>query len=99
MIANNAAGMRSVRYGMTIDHVLAMLGFGHGRGAESACPAWKLAAKCTLPDREGDIYRGLSDLIGRHGDEIRTRYPKVIRRSGGYALDALVDADPWNLAN
>ena len=100
MIANNAAGMRSVRYGMTIDHVLEMdLALATGE-VLNLCPlnAQQLAAKCALPNREGIIYRGLRDLIIRHADEIRTRYPKVIRRSGGYALDALVDANPLNLA-
>lgn len=100
MIANNAAGMRSVRYGMTIDHVLALdLALSTGEVLNlHALDAHQLAAKCALPDREGDIYRGLRDLLARHANEIRTRYPKVLRRSGGYALDALVNANPWNLA-
>lgn len=100
MIANNAAGMRSVRYGMTIDHVLALdLALATGEVLNlHALDAQQLAAKCKMTDREGGIYRGLRDLIMRHADEIRARYPKVIRRSGGYALDALVNADPWNLA-
>ncbi|MDO9372304.1 MAG: FAD-linked oxidase C-terminal domain-containing protein [Gammaproteobacteria bacterium] len=99
MIANNAAGMRSIRYGMTIDHVLALdmaLATGEVLNLDPL-DAGQLAAKCALPDREGVIYRGLRDLMIRHADEIRARYPKVIRRSGGYALDALLDADPWNL--
>lgn len=100
MIANNAAGMRSVRYGMTIDHVLALdLALATGEVLNlHALDAQQLAAKCKMTNREGGIYRGLRDLIMRHADEIRARYPKVIRRSGGYALDALVNADPWNLA-
>lgn len=100
MVANNSAGMRSVRYGMTIDHVLALdlvLATGEVLNLR-ALDAQQLSAKYALPDREGDIYRSLRDLIVRHAEEIRKRYPKVIRRSGGYALDALADADPWNLA-
>ncbi|MBI4936656.1 MAG: FAD-binding protein [Nitrosomonadales bacterium] len=99
MIANNAAGMRSVRYGMTIDHVLALdLALATGEVLSlGPLDRQQLAAKCALPDREGDIYRGLRDLM-QHADEIRARYPKVIRRSGGYALDALANADPLNLA-
>lgn len=100
MIANNAAGMRSVRYGMTIDHVLALdLALATGEVLTlGPLDAPQLAAKCAQPGREGDIYRGVRDLVENHAHEIRTRYPKVIRRSGGYALDALVDTDPWNLA-
>lgn len=100
MIANNAAGMRSVRYGMTIDHVLALdLALATGEVLSlGPLDRQQLAAKYALPDREGDIHRGLRDLVTQHADEIRARYPKVIRRSGGYALDALVNADPLNLA-
>lgn len=100
MIANNSAGMRSVRHGMTIDHVLEMdLALATGEVLHLApLNAEQFAAKCELPGREGEIYRGVRDLVDRNADEIRCRYPRVIRRSGGYALDALVGADPWNLA-
>lgn len=100
MIANNAAGMRSIRYGMTIDHVLALdLALATGEVLSlGPLDAEQLAVKRALPDQEGMIYRGLHDLVIHHAGEIRDRYPKVMRRSGGYALDALVDADPWNPA-
>ena len=100
MIANNAAGMRSVCYGMTIDHVLevdVVLATGellHLSDLDDTA----LAVKCRQTDHEGLIYRKVLDLIEKHGEEIRSRYPKVIRRSGGYALDALVDAKPLNLS-
>ncbi len=100
MIANNAAGMRSVRYGMTIDHVIEVdLVLATGELLHLApLDAEQLTAKCDLPGREGDIYRGVQNLVARNADEIRQRYPKVIRRCGGYALDALLDAIPWNLS-
>jgi len=100
MIANNAAGMRSVRYGMTIDHVLELdLALATGEVLHhSQLDDDALAEKCLRTDREGLIYRELRDLVEQHAEEIRARYPKVIRRSGGYALDALVDANRWNLA-
>ncbi len=99
MIANNSAGMRSVRYGMTIDHVLELelalvdgevirLGQLDRQGVEN---------KCALTGREGDIYREMRQLIDKHAEVIRSRYPKVMRRSGGYALDALLDPDKFNL--
>lgn len=100
MIANNSAGMRSVRYGMTIDHVLEVdLALATGEVLHLApLDEGQLAAQCNLKDREGEIYRGVRSLIERNAEEIRQRYPKVIRRSGGYALDALVEVMPWNLA-
>jgi hypothetical protein len=40
----------------------------------------------------------MCQLIDEHAETIRNRYPKVVRRSGGYALDALIDLDKLNLA-
>lgn len=100
MIANNASGMRSVRYGMTIDHVLEVelaLATGEALLLKPLDPD-QFEAKCHQEGREGEIYRGIRSLMHTHEGEIRRRYPKVIRRSGGYALDALRDADPFNLA-
>lgn len=100
MISNNAAGMRSVRYGMTIDHVLELdLALATGEILRlSSLDSHQIADKCLLQDREGKIYKGVSDVVTRHSEEIRLRYPKVIRRSGGYALDAMVDSNQFNLA-
>ena len=100
MIANNAAGMRSVKYGMTIDHVLELdLALASGEELHlSPLDKDQLVSKYRQTVREGEIYRCVYDLVGKNADEIRKRYPKVIRRSGGYALNALVDAEPWNLA-
>lgn len=100
MIANNAAGMRSVRYGMTIDHVLAIdLALVSGDVLNlSALDSAQWSSKAEQQDNEGLIYRGIRDLLTQNANEIRHRYPKVIRRSGGYPLDALVDANPCNLA-
>ncbi|MDP3086735.1 MAG: FAD-linked oxidase C-terminal domain-containing protein [Methylotenera sp.] len=100
MIANNAAGMRSVRYGMTIDHVLELdLALASGEVLHlSTLDAAQWAAKAARSDSEGAIYRDVRDLVTKNAEEIRQRYPKVIRRSGGYPLDALVDANSCNLA-
>jgi FAD/FMN-containing dehydrogenase/Fe-S oxidoreductase len=100
MIANNAAGMRSVRYGMTIDHLLEVeLALADGEvltlGPTDAENYAEIAATATAAGR---IYSGFDTLISRHRDNIRERYPKVRRRSGGYALDAFVGDKPWNMA-
>jgi len=100
MISNNSAGMRSVRYGMTIDHVLSLdLALADGEVLQlSALDEIELATNCKQDDREGEIYRGVRRQLEQNADEIRERYPKVIRRSGGYALDSLLSSQPWNLA-
>lgn len=100
MIANNSAGMRSAVYGMTIDHVLALdLALADGEVINlELLDAAAFNAKASQPTREGRLHRGVHELIETHRAEIRQRYPKVIRRSGGYALDALLDDHAWNLA-
>lgn len=100
MIANNSAGMRSVRYGMTIDHVISLdLALASGEALTlGPLDPYQLEAKCAQEDSEGALYRGVHSTVAALADDIRARYPKVIRRSGGYALDALVDAAPFNLA-
>ena len=100
MISNNSAGMRSVRYGMTVDHVIDLeLVLADGEVLKlSPLDEVELDAKCNQKDREGEIYRGVRREVEENADEIRAIYPKVIRRSGGYALDALSKIKPWNLA-
>jgi Fe-S oxidoreductase/FAD/FMN-containing dehydrogenase len=85
---------------MTIDHVLEIdLALATGEVLHlSEFDAVQLSTKAKQLDREGIIYRGIRDLVLENADEIRQRFPKVIRRSGGYPLDALVDANPCNLA-
>ena len=93
MMANNSSGARSVLYGKTIDHVIeqrVVLSDGqlaHFRPLDAG--AWQRA-------REGDsiearAYRAIPDLGQRHAAEIDRRFPKVLRRVGGYNLDEFVD--------
>ncbi len=100
MIANNAAGMRSILYGTTIHHILgADLALATGEVLNlGPIDEAGLEAKSRLRDREGEIYRGFRALIDRNRDEILARYPKVLRRSGGYMLDAFAGPLPWNMA-
>src|SRR3954447_5209322 len=101
MIANNSSGARSVMYGKTIDHVLELrVVLADGSTAhfrplaaaelDAACAGDTLAARC---------YRTVRDTAAQCRDEIEKRFPKVLRRVGGYNLDEFVDASkPVNLA-
>lgn len=101
MIGNNSSGMKSIVYGKTIDHVLeldVLLATGerlHLRPRSRA--EWDKIAE--RDDREGRIYRGVRDLIEANREEIARRYPRVMRRVGGYNLDAFPAEGPWNLAH
>ena len=100
MIGNNSAGVRSILYGKTVDHVLELTVI-LSTGEElllQAVDAQQLSEKCSQEDREGDIYRGVCSIVSENRDEIVRRYPKVMRRVGGYNLDELLDKNIFNLA-
>ena len=93
MVGNNSAGTRSVVYGKTIDYVhslTAVLSDGSVVELQALTPE-QLAEASAGSDREGNCYRVVKQLAGEHATEIRRRYPNILRRVGGYNLDAFVD--------
>ena len=100
MMANNSSGARSVIYGKTIDHVIeqevvlsdgSVVAFGPLAEGE-------LAGKCAGDTLEARCYRTVAELASLHAQEIERRFPKVLRRVGGYNLDDFVPGRPFNLA-
>ncbi len=92
MIANNSCGARSVVYGKTIDHVIELktvLADGSLVHLEPLLDA-ALAAKCSQENLEGSCYRTVCRLARDHAEEIHRRFPKILRRVGGYNLDEFV---------
>ena len=98
MMANNSAGARSVLYGKTIDHVLEQtVLLSDGSIAQfREVPRHEIPSGGTL---EATLYRTVTRLACEHSAEIERRYPKVLRRVGGYNLDEFTDpARPVNLS-
>jgi len=91
MIGNNSAGSHSVRYGMTIDHALALdvVLSDASTAALGPLSAAELAARAARPTLEGAICRELPALAARNAGAIATGYPRFWRQSGGYRLDRL----------
>jgi FAD/FMN-containing dehydrogenase/Fe-S oxidoreductase len=89
MIANNSSGARSVVYGKTIDHVLELdVVLADGSFARfRPLDAHELDAACAGASLEAGVYRTVRRLAVACADEIERRFPKVIRRVGGYNLD------------
>jgi FAD/FMN-containing dehydrogenase/Fe-S oxidoreductase len=93
MVANNSSGARSVIYGKTIDHVreqhvaLSDASVAHFRPLTAA----ELERALIGDGVEARAYRVVPELAARHAAEIERRFPKVLRRVGGYNLDAFVD--------
>src|SRR6516225_7511643 len=95
MIGNNSAGSQSVRYGMTIDHVLALdvVLSDASRSTFGPLTAAELDRRAAAPTLDGTICRDLPRLAERHGPAITTGFPRFWRQSGGYRLDRL-ETDP-----
>ena len=94
MMANNSSGARSVLYGKTIDHVLEQhVVLADGRIAHfRPLSAAALQQACRGDTVEARAYRAIPRLAAEYATEIERRFPKVLRRVGGYNLDAFVDA-------
>ena len=101
MIGNNSSGARSVLYGKTIDHILDLhvaLADGGISHMRPLAPD-ELDRACAADTFEGACYRDVRRLATECAGEIDRRYPKILRRVGGYNLDEFVCADrPFNLA-
>ncbi len=100
MVGNNSSGTKSILYGKTVDHVVAarvLLADGTEMTLETLDPE-AYDRKAQAKTREGEIYRTFREVIRSNEEEIKERFPKVMRRVGGYTLDEFVDTDHWNLA-
>ena len=98
MIGNNSSGTRSVLYGKTSDHLLSCrIALADGRVVELS-PALESEWDKT---ETADLFRELKAILVANREEIIARFPQIMRRVSGYALDAFLEdpaQTPWNLA-
>jgi FAD/FMN-containing dehydrogenase/Fe-S oxidoreductase len=100
MVGNNSSGTKSILYGKTVDHVLEakVLLADSTELLLKELPIEEIKRKAQQQNREGQIYRRTLEIIQTNKVEIEKRFPKVMRRVGGYNLDEFIDKDQWNLA-
>lgn len=100
MLANNAAGARSLRYGKMSDHVQAveLLLTSGQKYLFSSISEDQWLKKNQQRDQEGHIYRTLWEIKHKDAEEISRRFPPIPRRVSGYNLDELLKPMPFNLA-
>jgi FAD/FMN-containing dehydrogenase/Fe-S oxidoreductase len=100
MIGNNSAGSGSVRYGMTIDHVLALDVVLSDATQSTFKPLGngELARRAAAATLDGAICRELPGLVERNSEAIATGFPRFWRQSGGYRLDRLAGSAELDLA-
>ncbi|MEO1021952.1 MAG: FAD-linked oxidase C-terminal domain-containing protein [Bacteroidota bacterium] len=100
MIGNNSSGSFSIKHGTTREHVHEMevvLSDGSVAVFRPLTLA-ELEEKKKLDNLEGHIYRAMIQLLERNQDLIKSSYPhpEIIRRNTGYALDKLLEMQPFN---
>ncbi len=100
MIGNNSSGTKSILYGKTIDHLLGLkVLLSSGEIIDLQETTEEEYHQKTIGDsREATIYKQFRSLIFDHAEDIKTIFPKTMRRVGGYPLDEFVYTNHWNLS-
>jgi FAD/FMN-containing dehydrogenase/Fe-S oxidoreductase len=101
MIGNNSCGAHSLIYGSTRDHLLSVdviLSDGSEVTFSEICNQ-EFEAKCKLNTLEGKIYSQIRDTLSNPQIQknIRDEYPdkEIERRNTGYAIDLLLETQPF----
>lgn len=101
MVGNNSCGSNSLRYKSTREHTLEVeVILSDGTTTTFKALSFdEFCAKCALPGLEGKLYTHIRSLLSDYNNqvEIRKEFPKasVTRRNTGYAIDMLLDTDPF----
>ncbi len=101
MLGNNSCGAHALVYGSTRDHTLevkTLLSDG-SEAVFGALTAGEFDQKCQLETFEGAIYRDIREMLKdkETREEIARQFPHpdLKRRNNGYALDLLMQTDPF----
>jgi len=107
MVGNNSCGSNSIVYGTTREHLLSVKAFlSDGSEVEfNAMDVHQFKEKCAWEKDEGTltlenkIYRNINSILSdpENQKEIRAKFPKrsIHRRNTGYAIDLLLESQPF----
>lgn len=101
MVGNNSCGSNSIAFGSTRDHLLEVKGFlADGTPVTfNSINNELFFEKTKLKNREGRAYWSIYDILSKkeNREEITKEFPKptISRRNTGYALDALMELQPF----
>jgi FAD/FMN-containing dehydrogenase len=102
MVGNNASGEKSIRYGATVDNVMAvtMIASDGNEYEFGSINADIYAEKIKQDNLEGHIYRELDRMIEENWDLLQNARPKVRKNAAGYQLWRVVNKnqDEFNVA-
>jgi len=101
MVGNNSCGSNSLIYGSAREHTLeieALLSDG-SEVCFKGLSFDEFIEKSNLPTLEGALYAQMRSMLGNYDnqEQIRSNFPKasILRRNTGYAVDLLLDSDPF----
>ncbi|MDP2422609.1 FAD-binding and (Fe-S)-binding domain-containing protein [Sediminibacterium sp.] len=101
MVGNNSCGLHSIVWGSARDHLIEA-NVILSDGSTAVLKESDQAEIASLQGLEGSIYNGLYEMLNNKDRQqlIRDQFPakEVVRRNTGYALDALLDMQPFNAA-
>ncbi|WP_299214642.1 FAD-binding and (Fe-S)-binding domain-containing protein [uncultured Dokdonia sp.] len=102
MVGNNSSGTTSIKYGVTRDKVVRLKTI-LSDGSEvifEPISETRFREKCQMPTLEGTIYKTLQEELSspEAQHQIRSEFPKpeIHRRNTGYAVDALINQQPFS---
>ena len=102
MVGNNSCGTHSLIYGSTRDHVISLnVILSDGSEVEfGPLTRDEFQKKCEGKSLENKIYWNIKDILSKKSnqEEIRKQFPdkKIKRRNTGYAIDLLMDTEPFS---
>lgn len=101
MVGNNACGSHSIIYGTTRDHTISTKVLLSSGDEVEFGPINKdeFYKKCSGEKLENKIYQQINSILSdtNHQIEIREQYPdpSIYRRNTGYAIDLLLETNPF----
>ncbi len=105
MVGNNSCGLHSLIYGSTRDHTISVKAIlSDGSEAEFTPLSEKeFDVRCIGSTLENKIYRNIKQILSDplNQNNIRKEYPDITipRRNTGYAIDVLLDTEPFTSTN
>lgn len=102
MVGNNACGLHSLIYGSTREHTKSIKAY-LSDGSEATFGSinkQEFRDKCRGEELENKLYNQINSLLSDEAlaKEIRDQFPdpEVVRRNTGYALDLLLESEPFS---
>ena len=92
MTGNNSCGSRSIQYGNMVHNVLGIDAWLADGGSYRFGALPENLEALDAPQGYRDLVARINSIARREAEEIELRYPKVLRRVGGYNLDMMLPA-------